>query len=55
MAIVKRCGNCGGRIEEHIPYKVKIGGRLVEVCGDCLVRVARGIATVDRLTRRAAA
>lgn len=49
-----RCDNCGRPLFDR-PYSVKFGARVAHVCGDCLEKLASGIAMVERVTRKAAA
>lgn len=50
---MKCCVYCGRTIDGK-PHVVKHGGRIVHVCADCLGKIARNIAMVDRAFRRAA-
>ena len=53
LELVLCCDECGRRVAK--PYTLnRFQGRLPRVCGDCLARIARGIAQVDRAVRRAA-
>lgn len=48
------CDNCGRRVRR--PYRLgRWQGRPALVCGDCVEKIARGIAQAERAVRRRAA
>jgi hypothetical protein len=48
VGVVRRCDLCGEPVEN--PYRLRrFQGRMPRVCGNCLVKIARAVAQIERL------